>query len=195
MKRWIHAATYNGFDESDFDKEQLEEIKKGLRSGLDISWYADPKFDDFQMCEIRDGLEKGLDVSQYADPKFDWKQMKSIRLRLPMNHTKTPKWSTIINQLQDDYREDLDPFYEQTEAAEYITSICNKVEEKLGIWLEPSIQGGQGGIWIYDKNDNVIAEGIDFESFNDEVGNLAINSKNKTEFASKYKNYLEGLIA
>ena len=40
--------TYNGFDQSKFDSRQLAEIKKGIKSGIDISWYADPKF-YFQM--------------------------------------------------------------------------------------------------------------------------------------------------
>ena len=105
MKRYICAATYNGFDESEFDDkqmrqirkglesgldisqyadlkfdgDQMEEIRKGLESGVDVSWYADPKFNDTKMYEIRLGLESGVDVSQYADPKFGWAQMETIR--------------------------------------------------------------------------------------------------------------------
>ena len=36
-----------------FDKHQLEEIFKGLKENLDISWYAKPEFDFVQMEEIR----------------------------------------------------------------------------------------------------------------------------------------------
>lgn len=82
MKRWIKAATYNGFDESEFDYLQMEQIRKGLESGVDVSVYADPKFSYGQMKRIRDGLESGVDVSIYADPKFSAWQMEELRLGL-----------------------------------------------------------------------------------------------------------------
>ena len=35
---------------------QMDQIRKGLEKGLDVSIYAKPEFDDFQMEEIRIGL-------------------------------------------------------------------------------------------------------------------------------------------
>lgn len=61
-----------------FDAEQMQQIRYGLESGFDVRWYADPKFDYYQMNEIRMGLESGVDVSQYADPEIDWVQMNDI---------------------------------------------------------------------------------------------------------------------
>ena len=61
---------------------QMGELRKGLESGVDVSVYTDPKFDDGQMYQIRQGLESGIDVSVYTDPKFDEGQMKQIRLGL-----------------------------------------------------------------------------------------------------------------
>ena len=100
MKKYVHAArnssaytprgqkksntpkgqkASNIYDEQEFDAYQRREIRLGLKSGLDVSWYADPKFDSQQMEEIRQGLESGIDVSQYADPEFDYVQMRKIR--------------------------------------------------------------------------------------------------------------------
>lgn len=49
-----------------FTKHQLEEIFKGLKENLDITWYAKPDFDFVQMQEIRKGLKNKVDVSIYA---------------------------------------------------------------------------------------------------------------------------------
>ena len=62
-----------------FDSEQIAEIRKGARSNVDISVYANPKFNAKQMREIRRGLENWVDVSQYADPNIDSKEMYMIR--------------------------------------------------------------------------------------------------------------------
>ena len=62
-----------------FDEYQQEEIIKGLKNNLDVSWYAKPEFDYLQMEEIRLGLEENLDVSIYAKSEFDWKQMRKTR--------------------------------------------------------------------------------------------------------------------
>lgn len=61
---------YNQFDE--YQKEQIEE---GLRKGLDVSVYADPKFDSDQMYILMQGLEQGIDVIPYANPEFSFEQM------------------------------------------------------------------------------------------------------------------------
>lgn len=67
---------------SNFDEDQIDEIREGLEEGLDVSSYAKPEFDCYQMEEIRKGLENKLDVSSYADPKFDSYQMAEIRYGL-----------------------------------------------------------------------------------------------------------------
>ena len=67
----------------DFDDLQMEEIRKGLANGLDVSVYAKPEFDNRQMEEIRQGLVCELDVSVYAKPELSWKQMEEIRRGLP----------------------------------------------------------------------------------------------------------------
>lgn len=70
------------FKKSDFNWEQMREIRLGLEKGLDVSNYAKKDFNIEQMEEIRLGLEKGLDMSYYNKYNFDWKQMREIRIGL-----------------------------------------------------------------------------------------------------------------
>lgn len=70
------------YENQGFDIFQMEQIKWGLKAGVDVDKYADPKFDNFQMVQIKWGLEEGIDVDKYADPRFNWKQMQEIRLSL-----------------------------------------------------------------------------------------------------------------
>ena len=55
-----------GIDESKFNMRQIQALRLGLYSGVDISIYADPKYDGRQMAQLRLGLEVGVDVSVYA---------------------------------------------------------------------------------------------------------------------------------
>ena len=62
-----------------FNKDQQEEITKGIQDNLDVSIYATSKYSWEQMQEIREGLKDNLNVSIYAKPIFDWNQMEEIR--------------------------------------------------------------------------------------------------------------------
>ena len=68
-----------------FNEEQKKEIIKGLKKGLDISWYAKKEFTDEQMNKIRTGLEDNIDVSIYAKPEYTWEQMNIILEGLKAN--------------------------------------------------------------------------------------------------------------
>lgn len=66
----------------------MRQISEGLRHGLDFAsvyTYADPVFNGFQMNEIRIGMESGLDVSVYMDPEYTNEQMKQIRYGMDHN--------------------------------------------------------------------------------------------------------------
>lgn len=65
--------------EQGFSPDQIEEIKLGIKAGVDVSVYADRRYLAIQMQQIRYGLEAGLDVRYYANPEYDWFQMKEIR--------------------------------------------------------------------------------------------------------------------
>lgn len=64
---------------TDFEKDQINEINLGIAAGIDTSIYADKKYLAIQMHQIRLGLMEKLSVEAYADPKYDWFQMEEIR--------------------------------------------------------------------------------------------------------------------
>ncbi len=64
---------------TDFEKDQINEINLGVSAGIDTSIYADKKYLAIQMRQIRLGLMEKLPVEHYADPAYDWFQMEEIR--------------------------------------------------------------------------------------------------------------------
>lgn len=76
----ISKQNYETFRDEGLDYAQLEEIRLGLESGIDISSYADSDIPWFQMEEIRLGLEHGIDIRRYLQEGFDWMQLSEIRL-------------------------------------------------------------------------------------------------------------------
>lgn len=76
-----------GIDTTEYDLDQLKELRAGLDSGVEIERYAKKEFLAIQMHQIRRGLEEGIDVSRYASLDYDWFQMEEIRkgLRASLN--------------------------------------------------------------------------------------------------------------
>lgn len=64
---------------TDFEKDQINEINLGVEAGIDTSVYADKKYLAIQMRQIRLGLMEKLPVEMFADPGYDWFQMEEIR--------------------------------------------------------------------------------------------------------------------
>lgn len=62
-----------------FDEDQLEIIRSGINSDLDVTIYAKPEFASQQMHQIRLGLEEKLDVSVYAKPEISAHDMHRER--------------------------------------------------------------------------------------------------------------------
>ena len=63
------------YEQQDFTNYQLNEIKRGLKSGVNVSLYADRVYHWGQMQMIRNGLERNLDVSKHADPRVSLNDM------------------------------------------------------------------------------------------------------------------------
>ena len=61
-----------------YDGYQLEELRDGYNSGLDISIYANPAFDTVQMRFIRHGLENNIDINKYAFVEYNSYLMETI---------------------------------------------------------------------------------------------------------------------
>lgn len=102
-------------------------------------------------------------------------------------------WDTVIDGLQDELDRYSDPIDLQTEYGSLLIGICEEVEKELGVWLEPSIQLGQGGLLVFDANDNVVAD-CDYENFNSDVIDLALTADSESEFKKKYKDFLHYLM-
>jgi len=73
--------------------------------------------------------------------------------------------------------------------------MCTDVENKIGVWLEHSIQGGRVGIWFYsEEDDSVLEENYDYQEYNDEVISMALRFKTQREFQTEYKKFLQSII-
>lgn len=69
-------------EDSEYMKEQYQEILLGKEEGLDISLYSNPELNWLQMEQIRMGLKDKVNVSAYADPSYSFETMKQIRLSI-----------------------------------------------------------------------------------------------------------------
>ncbi len=67
-------------ENSEYMKEQNQEILLGREEGLDVSLYSNPEYNWLQMEQIRMGMKDKVDVSAYADPSYSYETMKQIRL-------------------------------------------------------------------------------------------------------------------
>ena len=63
-------------ENSEYMKEQNQEILLGKEEGLDVSLYSNPEFNWLQMEQIRMGIKDKVDVSFYADPSYSYETMK-----------------------------------------------------------------------------------------------------------------------
>lgn len=85
MKRYVRAAkTFEDYKNSGkFNKDQLRVIKEGLRQGVDVSVYANPRLNDMVMRAMKDDMHDDHiskeDVKLYANPRFDWYQIIVLR--------------------------------------------------------------------------------------------------------------------
>lgn len=114
--------------------------------------------------------------------------------RIMNSNNKISNWRSLKSKLIHESEENIDSLDEQTSAGLYLEKVCKKLENTLGVELEPSIQGGIGGIWFYSADGDVIAEDYDYNTFNEEVVDLAIQSKTSKEFTAKYKKYLQSIF-
>lgn len=152
----------------------------------DVTILSDP--DDFE--RIKDSIDwNDLNIKNIkAAPEI---KQQVARMQRASNHT---SYKDILSKLEEDLNKYADPLYEDTEAGSYITGLCQETEDQLSVRLEPSIQGGRGGIWIYDSNNNILAEDIDFENFDSDVIDIALQSKSPSDFKRKYTSYLKRLL-
>lgn len=74
------SSEFAMIENSEYIKEQHQEILLGKEEGLDVSLYSNPEYNWLQMEQIRMGMKDKVDVSVYADPSYSFETMKQIRL-------------------------------------------------------------------------------------------------------------------
>lgn len=83
-------AEFAIMEDSEYMKEQQQELFLGKEEGLDVSLYSNPEFNWLQMEQIRMGIKDKVDVSKYADPSYSYETMKQIRLSFYSSNDLTP---------------------------------------------------------------------------------------------------------
>ena len=74
----------------------------------------------------------------------------------------------------------------------YLAGPEDEVNKQLQIFTEPSIQGGMGGMFIFDESEEGNESfAIDFQDWCDKELNMAAESKNAKEYKQKYKAFVE----
>lgn len=64
-----------------YTPEQIEQLRKGKKRGVQIKIYADPKLNYKQMMALRQGLEKGYNVRPYAHVEYTYDVMQFYNLQ------------------------------------------------------------------------------------------------------------------
>lgn len=128
-----------------------------------------------------------------ANPNAPADLRKSFPAYTPSASSK-PKamtWKRLVADLEAEAEDGIDSIYEQTEAGEALEGVCAEVEKQLGVWLEPSIQGGQGSIDILSTDDDTRLGTLDFGDYTYEVCNMAASCSSKNSFKQQYAEYLD----
>lgn len=108
--------------------------------------------------------------------------------------TSNMSWKSLRSGLLKEMNNGVDPLYEETKYGSRLLQVCSDVENHLGLLLEPSVQGGWGSIFVYDKNTEDLISEIDFERYNETILNNATNTYTEQAFKVWYKSFLESLI-
>lgn len=98
-------------------------------------------------------------------------------------------WKKVKDSIKQSLDDGIDPFYEETDAAMYVETIMQKVEEQEDIFLEPSIQAGRGGIFFYHGDKQTGEQ--DYQEFNQTIAEMVLDCSGPKEFSSYYSNMLD----
>ena len=180
MKRFIKSG--KEFPEGDSDDIWVQEKKRWIRKIRSEF----PEYYNSDLVNMR-----GLQIKNL------YYQLKDSEVGEPdsLNDSYTLEYDDVKQELEQESFDGIDSLYEGTEAGEYINSLCYPVEEELNLFVEPSVQAGRGGVWIYDNStDDVLVKNYDYEDFNYECIELALDSSSPEDFKAKYKQYLETMV-
>lgn len=67
------------YEQSDeFNEDQIEQLKLGVKNGVDVSKFADPELSWGVMEEIRRSLSQGWDITPYVKPEYTVELVEEI---------------------------------------------------------------------------------------------------------------------
>lgn len=98
-------------------------------------------------------------------------------------------WKKVKDSIKQSLDDGIDPFYEETDAAMYVETIMQKVEEQEDIFLEPSIQAGRGGMFFYHGDKQTGEQ--DYQEFNQTIAEMVLDCSGPKEFSSYYSSMLD----
>lgn len=104
---------------------------------------------------------------------------------------KSLSWNDIQSKVEEDTNEYGNIFYYSDESyvGSYLETIIQKVEEKLGIFVEPSVQSGYGLVSIYDSiTDDLLFE-EDYETWCNALIDMVYESTSLNNYSTKVKKY------
>ena len=104
------------------------------------------------------------------------------------NEKKRQRWNSNQFAVADD-----DEFQKLADEFNF-GEIEQSVADEYDIYLEPSIQGNRGGMFLFDTNQEYDPIEIDWQRWLDMERELASNSKSAKEFKQKFANHFEGLL-
>lgn len=137
------------------------------------------------LAQLTNDGDKDVRKAAAGNPNSPVKSKKPKRSKKSNNWPSADEWYNIESD-------------EQFEGmwSEYLADPEDKVNKQLQIFPEPSVQGGIGGMFIYDESKTGNESfSIDFQDWCDQELNMAAESKNAKEYQQKYKVFIEELIA
>lgn len=104
---------------------------------------------------------------------------------------KSLSWDDIKSKIDEDVNEYGNIFYHSDESSigNYIESAVQKVEEKLGIFVEPNVQLGSGSVSVYDSNTDDLLFEEDYETWYNDLIDLVYDSTSLNNYSTKVKKY------
>lgn len=99
------------------------------------------------------------------------------------------------------YEEDLDvtdEVFEEEIWSRYLDDPENEVNQELEVFIEPSVQGSSGSVFIFDESgedrwDNYDIE-VDWYDWCDKECEMAMEAKNAEEYKKLYRQWMEEIL-
>lgn len=100
------------------------------------------------------------------------------------------EWSNLKDQLKADEEQYYNnPLDEYCTSGIQVVDIISEVDSECGIYEEPSVRGGRGTIFLEDSDGNEVGQ-VDYQEYNDDVLDMALECSDETSFRNRYKKYI-----